>query len=110
MSWTERIIGVGMSVLITAGLLLAAVYGPFYLTGYFRQISPYRISGFINAAAGLLFVGRVVRATSTGSIKTKGFLGSVDRAARPVRFWCYVALDGLMIAVFGYLALRSFVN
>ncbi len=106
MTWTERVIGIGLSILITASVLLAAAYGPLYLMSYLQKIPLHRVLGLMNGAFCMFFVWRVVRAYSTGSIR-RGHLRSIERQDHPFKFWVYISLEMLLVATFGYLALRS---
>src|SRR5580704_8417008 len=104
MTWIERIIGVGLSVLITVGLLLGATYGPFYLMPYLRQVPTHQVPGLINVAVCMFFAWRVSCAYSTGSIKRTRYLTPIERRDHPIKFWTYISLDMLLIATLGYLA------
>ena len=103
MTWTESAIGVGLSILITVGVLLAA-YSPLYLMSYLRQVPLHQVPGFINAAICMIFAWRVIRAYSTGSIKRRHYLAPIQRRDRAFAFWAYISLDMLLIATLGYLA------
>ena len=107
MNWTERVIGVGLSALITVGILLAAIYGPFYLMPYLRQIPPHRVSGLINSVICIVFAWRVTRAYSTGCIKRTQYLVPIERRDNPIKFWAYISVDVLLIVTLGYFAWRS---
>ena len=110
MTWTERVIGVGLSLLITVGVLLATTYGPFYLMPYLRQLTPIQAAGLINVGVSIFIAWRVSRAYRTGSLKRTRYLAPIERRDHPIKFWAYISLDVLLITALGYLAWRSFSN
>ena len=110
MTGTDRVIGVGLSVLIAVGVLLAATYGPFYLLPYLRQIPPHRVPGLINSVICIVFAWRVTRACNTGCVKRTPYSMPIERRDNPIKFWVYILSEVLVIAALGYVAWRSFSN
>jgi hypothetical protein len=110
MTGTDRVIGLGFSVVITVGILLAATYGSFYLLPYLRQIPPHRVPGLINSVICIVFAWRVTRAHNTDSIKRMRDLIPIEWRDNPIKFWVYISSDVLIIATLGYLAWRSLSN
>jgi hypothetical protein len=110
MAGMNRVIGIGLSALITIGVLLAAAYVPFYLLPYLRQIPPHRFLGLINLVICIVFAWRVIRAYNTGCIQRTPYSMPIERRDNPIKFWTYILSEVLIIAALGYVAWRSFSN
>ncbi len=103
MTWTERAVGIGLSILITAAVFAAAAYGSLTLIAHFRQATPHYTLAILHGTLSLLFALRTIRDYSTGSIGRGPHMAPVARRDRPAAFWLNLSLYALLAVVFGYL-------